>query len=262
MRLWGFLIILVTSLFTLYPTFHLALFGDDWFVLWNYLHNFNPSSSRQPHLISYFVDTYGPQNLIMGTLYNIFGLESTKYYVISYLFRLIAAISLWLPVFYLTRSKLASFFACLFFSVTTIGLETTNWVFNMPSYLAIASFNSFLYFFLKSRENEKIKLYILAGLFFYLAHVFAPIRMTGLLLFTIIIELFWIFNHRNIGAVKLSTLRLAFFSAIFVLIINTTRVPTTIPSSILQITKSILGEGLGTIQQLLIRVALIFYFIQ
>lgn len=243
------LLIILISFFTFYPSFNLALFGDDWYALWNYLHYFGPNSSGH-HLFSYLFDTYGPQDFSMGVLYNIFGLESQNYYIVSYFFRLLAAVSLWPAVYYLTKSKLAAFSASLFFSVTIIGLETTNWVFNMPSYLAIASFNIFLYFYIKSLEKGSRKLLIPAGIFFTLAHIFAPIRMTGLLLFTVIIELFWILLNGYKNIIKISALRLMFIFAIFILIGTTNKVPGT-SSSVFTLASSILGNGFGTIQNLL-----------
>lgn len=192
------LIIIFLSIFAFFPSFHLALFGDDWLAIYRYLHFFGPDSKEGTNYFTYFVGGYGAYEITTGTLYTLFGPESNIYYIISYIFRLIAAFSVWPIVFYLSRSKLAAFYASLFLSITTIGLETTDWVFNLTSYLTIASLSLFLFFFIKSRENLRIMYFVIAAVFFYLAHIFAPVRMTGLLPFTIFLEIFLNFKSFNI----------------------------------------------------------------
>lgn len=214
----GFFIIISISLFTFLPSFNLALFGDDWLAFWRYAQHLGPKSSGQFNHLTYFLTPYGAQDILMGFLRNVFGFESTSYYVLSFIFRAIAAISFYPLVYYLTKSKLASYFAVLFFSITTVGLDTTNWVFNMPSYVTIALFNVFLYFFLKSREEKKIKLLILGATFYYLAYITTPIRMHGSLLFIFLLEVFWIFQNKNLQVAKTAALRFSVILIVFLII--------------------------------------------
>lgn len=207
-------LIILISLYTAFPSFKLALFGDDWQQIYNYFHYLGPKASLIEHA-TYFIGGYGAFEIMTGLLYSTFGDNYKMYYIFSYLYKLIAAFSVWPLIFYLTRSKLAVFYGSLFLSVTIIGLESTNWVINSPAYLAVANLSLFLYFFIKSRENLKIKSFLAAILFFYLAHIFAPIRMTGLLLFTFFLELFLYFRSPNL---KLSTLRVFFILMIFIFI--------------------------------------------
>lgn len=216
------LAVFLISLFTLEPAFHLGLFGDDWLAFWKYNQSLGPGSEyRHWNHFSYFLTSYGAQDITMNFLRNIFGYNSTYYQLISYLFRLMAAFSLFPIVFYLTKSKFAAFFAMLFFSVTTIGFDTTNWVFNMPSYIGIAFFNLFLFFFLKSREEKGYRSLFFAGLFYYLAYITAPIRFTGILTFVIVIELFWLMMKRNKQTAKRVALRLLFIFFIMIFISRT-----------------------------------------
>lgn len=212
------LIIFLVSLFTFFPSFSLGLFGDDWVMLWMYMHYFGPQATPGvTNHFSFFLSGYGPYEITMGLINKFFGLESSVYYLFSYTFRLLAAFAVWPLIFYLTRSRLAAFYGSLFLSITYIGLETTNWVFNMTSYLAAAFLSIFLYFYIRSREELKTKMFVLSIICFYLSYIFAPIRMTGLLPFTILLEIFLYFRSPNL---KLSFFRL--ISAFIVFIIITT----------------------------------------
>lgn len=245
----SFFIILLISLFTLSPTFNLALFGDDWYTFWRYLYILDHSTSEYNNL-SYFITPYGSQDVVMGLLKNIYGFKSTLYYITSYILRVIASISLLPLVLYLTKSRLAAFFASIFFSVTTIGFDTTNWVFNMPVYLSITFFNLFLLFLLISREEGRTKLFIIALLFFYLAHITSPIRMTGLLAFTLLIELYWLLQNPSLKIVKVVVLQLLMFFLVFLFISHTGKFPGNSESLSNHVT-GILGDGFMRIWQLL-----------
>lgn len=212
------LLIVLLSLFTFFPSFNLALFGDDWLAFYRYSKLLGPfPQDRQTHL-NYFLTPYGAQDILMGLLQKIYGYQSFLYYLTSYVLRIIAAFSFYPLILYLTKSKLAVFFAILFFSVTTIGIDTTNWVFNMPSYITIALFNLFLYFFIKSREDKKLKLLPISGLFYYLAYAITPIRMHGSILLIFLLEVFWFFQKRDKRILKKIVLRLTVIILVFLLI--------------------------------------------
>lgn len=215
------LILIVVSLFTLSPTFNLALFGDDWLSFWRYLQYLGPSSSGQWNHLSYFLTSYGPQDIVMGLLQKVYGYHSFNYQLTSYILRLIASLSIYPVAWYLTKNKLASFLAVLFLSVTTIGLETTNWVFNMPSYIAINFLNLFFYLYLRSKDEHSIKLLVTSALLFSLAIVFQPIRMHGILPFIVVMELFWLFQKPSSIQVKQFLFRIGLFFSISLIIFLT-----------------------------------------
>ncbi|MBI2599484.1 hypothetical protein HYW43_01020 [Candidatus Daviesbacteria bacterium] len=177
--LFFFITVILVSLFTLYKTFSLGLFGDDWLAFFRYFQHLGPESPGQWNLLRYYLTPYGAQDILMGIMQQIFGFESSRYYQLSYLFRMLAAFSFYPLVFYLTKSRIASFFAVLFFSITVIGFDTTNWVFNMPSYITIALFNLFLFYFLKARTEKPLPVLAIAGILYYFAYVTTPIRMHG-----------------------------------------------------------------------------------
>ncbi len=213
----AFIIIFITFL-TFLPSFNLALFGDDWLAFYRYLHHLGPNASEDWNYISYFLTPYGAQDIMMGLLQNIFGYYGKYYHFVSFSLRLVAAFSLYPLVFYLTKSKLATFFAILFFSVTTTGIETTNWVFNMPTYITVTLFNLSLYFFIKGREdNKKSSLFIFA-LLYYLAYITTPIRMHGSIILLFLLEVFWIIQKNNIPTIKKASLRFLTVLLVFLFI--------------------------------------------
>ena len=213
-----FTLIIILSFVVFYPSFSLALFGDDWLAFWRYSQFLGPKSSGEWNHLTYFLTPYGPQDILMGILQQVYNYQSTWYYLISYLLRLISAFSFYPLVFYLTRNKLSALFAVLFFSITTVGLDTTNWVFNMPSYITITLFNFFLYFFLKAREHKKILLLLISGVLYYAAYVTTPIRMHGSLIFIFFLEIFWVFQKRSLSVIKIAALRLSVILVIFLII--------------------------------------------
>ncbi len=212
------LIILIISLFVLYPSFNLALLGDDWLAFFRYFQHLGPESSGAWNHHTYFLTPYGAQDIMMGFLQKLVGYESTWYYLTSYFLRMIAAFSLYPLTIYLTKSRLAALFAVLFFSVTTIGFDTTNWSSNMTTYITITLFSLFLYYFLKSRETNYIKFFSFATILYYLAYVTTPIRMHGSLPFIFLLELFWIIQKRNTNTLKKVGIRLAVIIGIFLVI--------------------------------------------
>lgn len=216
--IFAFSIVLVLSLFTLFPSFHLALFGDDWLVFYRYLKDLGPGSSGPYNNFTFLFTPYGSFDVLMGFLKNFYGYNSTPYYITSYVFRLIASFSFYPIIYYFTKNKYAAIFAIVFFSITSVGLDTTNWVFNMPSYITIAFLNLFLYLFFLSREPRKGKLFLLSGLFYYLAYVITPIRMHGSLPLVFLLELFWLFRNRNLSAIKKIALRFSLIVFIFLFI--------------------------------------------
>lgn len=235
-------IILATSLFTAFPSFKLALFGDDWQQLYNYFHYLGPEAGVIKHL-TFFIGGYGSFEVMTGILFRLFGNDYKMYYIFAYLYRLIAVFSLWPLTFYLTGSKLAAFYAIFFLSVTIIGMESTNWVINSPVYLGVAFLSLFLYFYIKSREDLKIKTFLFSLLFFYLTHIFALIRVTGLLPFTFLLEFSLNLKSPNI---KLSLKRLLLIIISFVIIANTSQAAEG-AGSLAKNSSTIIASGLSSI---------------
>lgn len=212
------IIIFLISLFTLFGTFSLNLLGDDWLAFFRYFQHLGPKSSGSWNHLTYFLTPYGAQDIMMGFLQKLIGYQSSGYYFTSFILRMLAAFSLYPLTVYLTKSRLAASFAVLFFSVSVVGFDTTNWSSNMTTYITITLFNLFLYYFLKSREMDHIKFFSFAVILYYLAYVTTPIRMHGSLVFIFLLEAFWVFQNRKLKFLKISALRFSVILIIFFII--------------------------------------------
>ncbi len=210
-------LVLGVIFFVFLHSFNLGLFGDDWLAFWRYLQYLGPKSSGEWTYLTYFFTSYGPEDIFMGLLQKIYGYESFYYFLTSFILRIFASLSLFPLILYFTKSKSASLISCLFFLITTTGIETTNWVFNMPSYLSIIFLNFFFYYFLISQSN--FKKIILTISFFTLALITQPIRMHGLLPTIFLLEFIWIIQKRKIDIFKKSIFRAFLFSTITIILI-------------------------------------------
>lgn len=237
------LIIIAVSLFTLYPSFKLSLFGDDWLVIYVYIIAIGSLSAGFLKHLHIYLSPYGPTHVFMGIFEQFYHYNSLYYYVTSYLFRMFAAFSLLPLTYYLTKNKLSAFFAVLFFSVTATGFDTTNWVFNMTSYLGIGLISLFLYLYVKSKEENRMKLLIPGVILLYLAYVTVPIRMHASLPLLILLESYWNYREKNFLFAKKSLQRLSAVIAIIVFIRLT-------GASFGQPTEAVdrLNEGINTIK--------------
>ena len=215
------LLLLLINIWVFMPFFSFGLFGDDWLTIFRYFYYLEDPKHLGPYSISYFnhftyfLNSYGPQDTITGILYKYFGEQSNIYFIVSYILRLGAGFSIYFPAFYLTKNKLAAWFAVFFFLFSAIGLEASSWVFNMPSYLAITFFNFLLYFYLKFHMEKGLKYLFFSYLFFTLTFISTPIRAHGLIPFIIYMEIIFLIFKRNWRLIKFSLIRTLGFLLIF-----------------------------------------------
>lgn len=206
------------------PFFHLGLFGDDWLSIFRYSYyldtpkHLGTYSTEYFNNFKYFFNAYGSQDTIMALLYKSFGPDSNIYFVLAYILRLSAGISIYLPIFYITKNRLASFFGVFFFIFSAVGLDASGWVFNMPSYLMIIFFNCFLYNYFKYYKEHQIKNLVFTYIFFFLSFSSTMIRSHGLLPLIVFIELIWLIPRAHWNSTKQAVLRIIGFFLIFALI--------------------------------------------
>lgn len=210
-----FFTICILATLTFLPSFSLGLYGDDWMSLYR-SNNIPPQYMDYGDFayLHYFFDNYGAQEFIMNSIFHFVGTNGFYFFLISFFLRLFAALTLIPLVFIFTKDKLASFSSAIFFVVTAIGIESTSWVFNMPSYLSLGCFNLFWVSYIKAKE-ESFKYLLPAFFFFIFTYSFAPIRMTGFVPFIVLIECIWFLLSRSkislqMGASRFGVVLLAF----------------------------------------------------
>lgn len=183
------LLIVSIQLIVFLPSFKLALFGDDWMVFWRYKRLLVENAYHQnfTHL-TYFLTPYGPMDINFGLLQKIFSYNSVYYQIVAFIYRFILTATIYLSMKTLLKSKLAGFTASLFFSIATAGLDTTNWVFNMTSYLGMAAGVVFLYFYFTSSVEKSLKRLIFSYVFLFLAFIIVPVRAHGFIPLILLME--------------------------------------------------------------------------
>lgn len=175
-----FLIISTLTLFTAGESLKYALNGDDWLALYRYITTFTSFGSHFD--IKNYSTNYDIANIIMGIVWRFFGFTPFPYYLLSLLLRISTSISLFPVVYSFTKSKGASVLSAILFSIMYAGIETTNWVFNMNTYLSILLLNlfSYCYFKLKTYTPKTLIPLSILILFIFLT---APTRMHGIIFF-------------------------------------------------------------------------------
>lgn len=197
------LALFLLQLIVFWPSFRLSLWGDDWLAFWRYsrILDIEPSYGYNQGFthISYFLTPYGPQDINMGLLQKLLSYNPSPYYVVSLIFRFLLTVAMFLAGYGLTKKLFAAFATSAFIAITPIGLDTTNWVFNMTSYIGLAFAVIFLYFYLKSFQIYTFKYVVISYISLFFAIVIVPIRMHGYLPFVFATEFFSLFTSNNKG---------------------------------------------------------------
>jgi hypothetical protein len=207
--------VILLGLITLGDSFQLAMAGDDWllhYTIWSIftvqkgLSYFNPTS---------YLCTYCPHYFFLSIIEHFWGYNNFAYYFTSFIFRIGVALSLYLLLKTITRKTLPSFLASIFFTVTYLGIQTTDWVFNFNHYGGIIFVSFFLIFYWKTHEKKNILFVLYSTLTFAGALIISPPRMHGLLPLALAAELGWLliegkkYNFKWAG-IRLLSLLLAY----------------------------------------------------
>jgi hypothetical protein len=212
--------ILFLSLLVLRPSFNLHLSGDDYQSFWRYREYYTGMIQGNWDDKKIFLTDYGPQDIAMSLIKQQFGYNPQSYYIVSYILRFIASLS-FIPLIYsISKNRNAALMSALFFSITLTGLESTDWVFNMPSYLAIAILNIFLLVLLKSREKNNLGLILLSGILFAFTIIIMPIRMLFLPGIVVLIELYWLVIKRDKKELITAVFRITMYALIMYVIFS------------------------------------------
>lgn len=205
------LLIVFLAYLTIKPSFTLALGGDDWgihYLIWSIFDIYKEASYFNP--LTYFC-TYCPHYFFLSIISRIFGYEAIYYFIASYLARVITAFSLYFLIKKLTKRNLPAILTSIFFAVTYLGIEATDWAFNYNHILGIAIFTLFLIRYFKAKNTSNYIDLIISALIFASALIVSPPRMHGMLALGVIVELGWLltegrkFNFKN-SAVRISIL--------------------------------------------------------
>lgn len=186
------------SLWTFKDSFKLALTGDDWLLIYTIRQVFDVRKSLtflnpQAHLC-----TYCPPYSYLSAIKYFWGYNPFYYYVVNFISRLLASFGIFFVTKKITKKYSAAIFAALFFSITYIGIQTTDWVFNINHYLGIATLSFFVLFYWNSLVKLNFKNFTTSIFWFISSLIVSPPRMHGIFPFVVLIEIvFWLTNKKK-----------------------------------------------------------------
>lgn len=165
------------------PSLNLSLYGDDWYVISKYFFNFGPNGARGGYINEeLFTTNYGPQFIAMAVGWALFRDWAFPYFLASLVLRIISVFGL----FYLVK-KISNFHLALvvgsIYAVSAAGAETTDWVYNMNSYLGIFFVLLGLSFYLTKEKTRGWLLMILGYLTVIIRVYVLPFLLVGLYFF-------------------------------------------------------------------------------
>ncbi|GEM_PF-1000808 len=220
--LYSLSLVTIISFLVLKPSFHLSLTGDDYLGLWRYNGHLSGREGGNWNAFSYFLSDYGPQDTFTFLIHSFFGFNPLPYFIASFLLRLIAALSFIPLVLLLSGNPYVASFTAVLFSVSTTGLETTDWSFNMPSYLAICFMNMFLYFY--TQQKQRFASVFTSAVLFLLAIISQPIRLMFLPLVVLLVEVHRVRATRSPEQLKSSLQKVVVYVVITILLLATTHI--------------------------------------
>lgn len=178
------IIIIILSFLNIGQSLNFAINGDDWLALYRYNLDF---TSFQSHFdirnYSTATTNYAFGYVMMGLISKLFSYNPFPYYLVALILRIITVFSFYLCVYSATKNKWMGYISAIFFSCMYAGIETTNWVSNMNTYLSIILLNIFIKLFYDQKSIMISFKTFLQSFILVASFLIAPVRMHGLLFF-------------------------------------------------------------------------------
>lgn len=190
--LWLLIGLPLVAAWVMRSSFNLGLYGDDWQHLYNLWRDFFVYHRKSFFDITSYLNPYWPSYLYLGIINHFWEFYAPAYFIASFLMRIFANIALYFLAFELTKSRLAGFITTVIFLFSAAGLQTTDWVFNMNTYMGLGLLCFAAVFYLKIRELNTFRSwnYLIFIIVFTLALAIVPTRMHGAVPFLILTDLY------------------------------------------------------------------------
>lgn len=188
-------LLLILGVFAFSKTFHLAIFGDEWQVLWIVKNSVVTTGQWDLNINQTIGLGYKMGALLMYLLTEYFGYDGKAIYIFSFITRFLAALTL----FYFLRkrecSNKAAFLGSLLFLITPIGLQATDWAKNFTSYISIIFFLLCINSIYTLKSWKKVLFFFLS---FSVSIYINPIRAPGIILTTTSLLIFQYIFNKNV----------------------------------------------------------------
>lgn len=145
----------------------------------------------------------------IGILYNFFGLDYTAYRITNQILKIVATLSLYPLIFYISRRKLLAFLSTFIYAIHYSSFGLLDGPSRGGDYIAITLMNLFLlaYFYI---SKKVLNIFSLLGLAVWLfaTILIGPTRLFPLLLVVPLIEVLNFVQHKTVSQIKISLKRL------------------------------------------------------
>lgn len=213
-------IVIFLSWITFKDSFEIALSGDDWLLHYTIWMIFDVQKSANFLDPSTYLCTYCPHYSFLSIIKSLWGYSAFPHYLISLFFRIGVSISLFFLVRILTKQNIPAILAGIFFSVSYIGIQTTDWVFNFTHYGGIIMVCLFFILYVKAKNLTNFLTLTYATLAFIGALIISPPRMHGLYPLVLVAELSWLVIEGKNYQFKKAFLRLAILLLTYKIILS------------------------------------------
>ncbi len=210
-------VLFLLGIILFWPTFSLALYGDEWQMLW-----FGKAVNLQKYQITSedIWGAYWNEMAVFTWIFDSLGNNGSYYYFFSYICRFLAAAFFYWFLYSQFYSKKIAFLGSVFFMVSPIGIEATDWVRNFDSYLGII----FLLIGLQIILNFKGTTSILSLMLVFLTgSLINPLRVHGVFLtyeVMLLVQLFGALGKKEMPFVKILLTSAIVLGALFFLLIK------------------------------------------
>lgn len=146
-----------------------------------------------------------------GILYNFFGLDYTAYRLTNQILKIIATLSLYPLIFYISKRKLLAFLSTFIYAVHYSSFGLLDGPTRGGDYIAIPLMNLFLLVYFYISEKKASNTFLLLGLAVWLfaTILIGPTRLFPLLILVPFIEIINFVRYRTVSQIKISSKRLA-----------------------------------------------------
>lgn len=146
----------------------------------------------------------------IGILYNFFGLDYTAYRITNQILKIVATLSLYPLIFYISRRKLLAFLSTFIYAIHYSSFGLLDGPSRGGDYIAITLMNLFLlvYFYISKRKVLNIFLLLGLAVWLFATILIGPTRLFPLLLIVPLIEVLNFVQHKTVSQFKMSSKRL------------------------------------------------------
>lgn len=133
----GFLLMALLTTIGFILSLKLSLYGDDWLRLHILRYMFDTGQGMSYFSLWSYIGPYNAQYPLLFLVRLFWGYNPIGYFLMSLILRIIGSASFYFPLKKLTKSTIAGWAGTILIGTTPVGIQVTDWVFYMNTYLAL-----------------------------------------------------------------------------------------------------------------------------